>query len=196
MLKRIMTNTSLEELALKYNCDKLHSHSYIGFYEKLLEPRRTNPLILLEIGIGFRELMEPFINGPYIHGASLKMFRDYLPNAFIFGCDIREDTLFQEDRIRTFQCDQSVADSIFNLLANISATFFQLKTPDIIIDDGSHQTEHQIFTATAILPCMRPGSLYVIEDVSEPLKVVAGIGEGEIHEFGKRADDTIVLVRR
>ena len=179
---------TLEQLAIRYNCDKFHSHSYIPFYADLF--LSMNIKRLLEIGIGFRELMEPFIDGPYIHGASLKMFRDYLPGASIFGCDIREDVLFFEDRIFTYPCDQSNPSALLRMMTCFGGKF------DVIIDDGSHQTPHQIISAQTLLPFVNEGGVYVIEDCSEPQRIVSELGEGEIHEFGKRADDTLVVIRR
>ena len=51
-------------------------------------------------------------------GASLRMWKDYFPNASIFGCDIDRDVLFSEERIKTFHCDQTSAKSISNFLKN------------------------------------------------------------------------------
>jgi hypothetical protein len=36
---------------------------------------------------------------------------------------------------------------------------------DIIIDDGSHLPEHQLVSFTALFPFVRPGGVYVIEDI-------------------------------
>ena len=45
-------------------------------------------------------------------GASLRVWRDYFVNANIFGGDIDEKVLFEEDRIRTFFVDQLNDSSI------------------------------------------------------------------------------------
>ena len=39
-------------------------------------------------------------------GASLRVWRDYFPNAIIYGADIDKDILFAEERIKTFYIDQ------------------------------------------------------------------------------------------
>lgn len=36
---------------------------------------------------------------------------------------------------------------------------------DLIIDDGSHQVEHQILTANTFMPLLGPRGIYVIEDI-------------------------------
>ena len=41
---------------------------------------------------------------------------------------------------------------------------------DIVIDDGSHRSEHQAATLVALLPHVSPGGFHVIEDVHANLK--------------------------
>ena len=176
------TVMELNALAEKYSCDKLYFHSYIPFYSRLFHGRTVR--VLVEIGIGYEELMAPLVPR-YIHGSSLKMWKDFFPEARIIGCDIREDVLFQEDRIECLQVDQTCKEDLMRLAA------FK---PDVIIDDGSHRTEDQIFTAQVLLPCLRPEGLYVIEDVKEPEKVIKAVG-GMWVQFPKRNDDCMVVIK-
>ena len=160
-------------LAKKYNVDKCPdidsrwpTHSYTPAYHTLLKDIRLRPFIFLEIGIGNVELMNGIVNN-YKPGASLRMWRDYMPAAQIFGCDIITSVLFEEDRIKTFYADQSDQGSLYNLYRQIykeSADSYI----DIIIDDGSHKKEHQVFSFTHLWQFIRPGGgLYIIEDVNE-----------------------------
>lgn len=175
---------TLHELAEKYGCDKLHSHSYINFYSQLLDQIRVRRL--LEVGIGFEDLMKPFTPF-YVHGASLKMWEEYLPDAEIFACDIRPETLINEGRIHSMFADQG---SIIDLL-----TLTQSYAPwDLVIDDGSHNTEDQIVTAKVLLPYVNHPGAYVIEDVREPDKVLEGIGIGAVIRYNKRPDDCLVII--
>lgn len=185
---------SLPELAVLYGVDKLHSHSYIPFYEQLFAGREVKRL--LEIGIGYEDLMKPFVPF-YVHGASLKMWADLWPEAQIWSCDIRKDVLLWEPKredgskysIYSLQIDQSSREDLAALvsLAEQSAPW------DIVIDDGSHQAEHQIITAEVLLPSVRPGGVYIIEDVQEPERVAATIPGSVIHRFNKRPDDVLVV---
>lgn len=152
-------NPRLYELAEKYSSDKLYWHSYIPTYISLFENLEVKRL--LEIGIGFRDLMQPFLpkDVEYVHGSSLKMWEEYFPGADIFGCDIREDALFNEGRIRTDILNQSSMSDIFRMLE-----VFKSKPFDVIIDDGSHLYEDQRLTASVLLHEVRKGGLYVIED--------------------------------
>lgn len=181
---------TLEELAKKYSSDKLYWHSYIPMYEKLFAGMKVRRL--LEIGIGFRDLMVPFLPAgvEYVHGSSVKMWEEYFPEAMIFACDIREDALVNEGRIRSMLCDQSNA---FDL--GIMCGAFGLQY-DVIIDDGSHDYLHQKITAQLLLKYTR-SSIYIIEDVW-PNK-----GQALADEFGgellcgeKGRDDNMVVIRR
>lgn len=180
---------SLHDLGEKYGVDKLHSHSYIPLYEQLFSGREVRRL--LEIGVGYEELMKPFVPF-YVHGASLRMFRDFFPGAQIWGCDIRPDVLIWEPPIFCLQIDQSKREDLESLvaLAEQSAPW------DIIIDDGSHQTEHQILTAEVLLPTVRKGGVYVVEDCQRPEEIITALGCGMIHRFDKRPDDCLVVFER
>ncbi len=177
---------TLRELATKYGCDKLYAHSYIDFYETLFAGRDVKRL--LEIGIGYQGLMEPFVPF-YIHGASLRMWREYWPEVGLFACDIRPEVLINEELTWSMQCDQSKPSDLWKLIEWSGGEFC------VVIDDGSHETTHQIISAAVLLPHVVKGGVYIIEDVREPEKVADAIG-GEIHRFDKRADDCLIVVRR
>jgi hypothetical protein len=185
--------TELCELARKYGCDKEPSlaHGYTPFYHALFSERRRDVARLLEIGIGVPDVMTG-VPG-YARGASLRMWRDYFPNAEIHGVDVRPDALFADERIATHLCDQSRRDDLDALLRRIEDPF------DIVIDDGSHETEHQLVSAAALIPHVKAGGIYVIEDAKEPERLVSELGvmgyEATAHRFHHAWDDTLVVVR-
>lgn len=160
-------------LAKKYNVDKCYdidsswpTHTYTPAYHNLLKDSRLKPLIFLEIGIGTIELMGRIVYN-YKPGASLRMWRDYMPTAQIFGCDIVPSVLFEEDRIKTFLADQSNQESLYNLYRQIYKETADSYI-DIIMDDGSHKKDHQVFSFTHLWQFIRPGGgFYIIEDVNE-----------------------------
>lgn len=148
--------TELCKLAAKYGTDKIW---YTPFYHLLFEHRRDYlTKKVLEIGIGSVSAMK-HVPG-YQPGASLRMWRDYFPDAQIFGVDKDTSVLFQEDRIKTSYCDQADANE---LLAIGQWTGGGL---DLIVDDGSHDPLHQLWTARMLLSYLKPGGIYVIEDVN------------------------------
>lgn len=176
----------LTKLALKYGTDKCPPmQSFTPFYYDLFKNLEVESL--LEIGIGYPETMQHMQN--YKIGASLFMWRDFFPKAQIYACDIREDTLINENRIKSFQCDQSKKDSLNKLKEKIGEV-------DIIIDDGSHKTEHQILSAKILLPICR--KYYVIEDVKEPEKILKVFKTAKEYAFLKsnNFDDRLIVIKK
>lgn len=130
----------LNDLAIKYATDK-YSHGYCEHYLKHLPPKDA-VFNLLEIGI--------------FHGGSLKMWKDYYPNANIFGIDIEQQYMFTEERIVTFCGNATSADFINSL---------DLPEMSIIIDDGSHQAVDIVKTFELLYSKVPVGGVYVIEDL-------------------------------
>lgn len=159
--------TSLNDLAIHYVTDKISSiaHDYIPGYTDLFESKRTSVQCVIEIGIGLGGHYESMLN---IHpdfriGNCLKMWRDYFPNAHIYGLDIIEcPELSNESRITTFVADQSNHEDLFRVISTIG----EQNTVDIIIDDGSHLLEHQVISFMFLSKYLSTeGGIYVIEDV-------------------------------
>ncbi len=183
------TPTDLCLLALWHRSDKVPAlgHNYTPFYHSMFSQRRHLVKKVLEIGIGFPETM-PIDN--YKIGASLYMWRDYFMNAQIYGADIREDILINEDRIHSYKVNQGQSTELFALIDKIGADF------DLIVDDGSHKTDHQIISAITLA---KYTSCYVIEDVQEPVVVKRALEEYgytcAIHQFDpNKIDDCLVVV--
>jgi hypothetical protein len=152
--------TRLCEIAEKWHTDKVPSirHNYTPFYHQLFQGRDIKKV--LEIGIGSVPNMNHVKD--YIVGASLFMWQEYFPEAQIFGLDIRPESMVNEGRIRSFVCDQSDEASLKSVIPQLGGGF------DIILDDGSHLPEDQILTAELFVPLLRPGGVYIIEDVHKP----------------------------
>jgi hypothetical protein len=97
-------------------------------------------------------------------GASLRAWQELFPRAHVFGADIDTTVLFEEDRIRTYPCDQTDADSIERLWdqPGLGEPF------DLIIDDGLHRFEaNRLFLEKSVRK-LRAAGIYVIEDVGSP----------------------------
>ncbi len=93
-------------------------------------------------------------------GGSLDMWKEYFgQKCRIYGVDIEEACKsYENDAVKIFVGDQ--ADRNFWKL-------FKSETPnlDIIIDDGGHMPHQQIVTLEEMLPHLRPGGVYLCEDV-------------------------------
>lgn len=150
--------TPLCELAVKYGTDKCSSaHMFTPIYHEMFKDRRESVRKVLEIGVGSQSSMG---NG-YKPGASLRMWRDYFPNADVYGLDVNENVLFDEGRIRCFHCDQGSRDSLLSAARRMQSLF------DLIVDDGSHVPAHQILSAHILTRSLAEGGVYVIEDLIE-----------------------------
>ena len=159
--------SNLYTLADKYRLDKTktYGHNYIPTYHKYFKTRRNSTKKILEIGIGCLEegQMMHMINYKYKTGNSLRMWRDYFPNASIYGIDIFEKAMiFEEERITTMVVDQSSPDDLLKVVNTIGSG----SDIDIIIDDGSHQLAHQIFTFMFLEKYLSKHGIYMIEDIS------------------------------
>ena len=148
----------LKSLFDYFGSDKA-THDYHLLYGSILADRNsvTN---LLEIGIG--------TNNPDVvshmgrrgrPGASLRAFRDFLPQAMIYGADIDSRILFEEDRIKTFLLDQTERESWGLLSAAVDHDF------DLIIDDGLHSPNANIATLLFGLERLKIGGWLVVEDI-------------------------------
>jgi 23S rRNA U2552 (ribose-2'-O)-methylase RlmE/FtsJ len=146
---------SLVELFAKYGTDKNTIHSYGPLYEQLLLPYRMSAEAVLEIGVQ--------------HGGSLRAWRDYFPNATIYGVDIDPAYMFKEERIETVVADQGDYNSLLLPLLN--------KTFDVVIDDGSHKLTDQILSWFYLWPVLKMGGIYCIEDSQDP----ATLGHFSVH---------------
>jgi len=155
---------SLHDLSIKYKLDKNIAsgcHNYIPGYTKLFEDRRNDVKKMLEIGIGSTE------NGQMLHtiplgyktGNSLKCWSEYFPNSIVYGIDIYKHEELNTSRILTFQADQSNKNDLEMVMSNINDSL------DIIIDDGSHYAEHQVFSFMYLNKYLSNNGIYVIEDI-------------------------------
>ena len=88
------------------------------------------------------------------------MWKDYFPNANIYGADIDRDILFNEDRINTYYVDQLNTESIKSMWKDIGLNNF-----DIIIDDGLHEVNANLNFFFNSFDKLKKNGIYVIEDV-------------------------------
>jgi hypothetical protein len=110
---------------------------YLDIYEKHFARFRGKSPRVLELGVD--------------HGGSLQLWKRYFgPGAEIIGVDINPVSVFEEPGINVLVYDQC------------NPEFAKLGPWDIIIDDGSHNPEHQIKSFENLWP--RCQGVYLIED--------------------------------
>jgi len=151
---------NLTEIMNKYGSDKGSFHGYTDIYENLIDKKRQKIDLVLEIGIGTNNPLLPSSMGKFGKpGASLRAWRDYLPNAHIIGLDIDTKILFSEKSITTHYVNQ-LSPKSFNL---VKKEIF--KTIDLIIVDGLHTPRADFNSLVELLPLISSDGDFFIEDV-------------------------------
>lgn len=141
----------LDTLALRFGSDKWADHWYTPHYGRHFEPYRNRRVKLLEIGIGGYD-------APSQGGESLRMWKYYFRRGLVSGLDIYDKSSLDEPRLRTFMGSQADPEFLIALADRIGPL-------DIVIDDGSHLSADVILSFRTLFPLLRPGGLYVIEDL-------------------------------
>jgi hypothetical protein len=140
------TPTELCRIAERHDTDK--DVGFTSVYHSLLSHARERPLRLLEIGL--------------YNGGSLRMWREYLPNAELHGIDVDSRTLAYELEIpgtRVRLVDQADARALRAFIDELGGGY------DVIVDDGGHTMEQQIVSFEVLFPHVVSGGIYVIEDL-------------------------------
>lgn len=121
-------------------------HHYLPLYDRYMAPFRGRPLRMLEIGVA--------------KGGSLDLWRRYFgPEATIFGIDIKPacavyDGLHGQVRIGS-QADPDFLLRVVDEMGGI----------DLVLDDGSHHSDHIRASFETLFPRLTEGGLYIIEDL-------------------------------
>jgi hypothetical protein len=119
---------------------------YFDIYHRHMQKFVGEEVHVLEVGI--------------YSGGSLDMWKAYFgPKCRMYGVDIEQACkVYEDERTRVFIGDQ--ADRNF-------WKGFRKEVPllDVVIEDGGHLPEQQIVTLEETLPYMRPGAVYICEDI-------------------------------
>lgn len=136
---------SLHELGLEHGTDKASVHRYLDFYERWLGKWRNEPVRVLEMGV--------------LGGNSLRMWDEYFPNpeARIYGLELeaaywKPGLDSKMGVIVGSQSDHRIADSFVEQF-------------DVIVDDAGHFGRDQMIALELWLPKVKPGGIYIIEDL-------------------------------
>jgi SAM-dependent methyltransferase len=123
--------------------DKKSIHRYDRTYKFFLSHLIGKSPHVLEIGIQ--------------GGDSIDLWHKYFVNAKVVGCDIAPKPAGLD--FEYHKLDQSDRQQLHEFAATRERDF------DFIIDDGSHCTTHQIQTILELWRCLKPGAVYIIEDI-------------------------------
>lgn len=119
---------------------------YFGIYERHLGAFRGRPIRLIEFGV--------------FHGGSLQMWKHFLgPQAQIIGVDIDPRcAALAEPGIEIVIGDQEDRQ----MHARLREKYGEF---DVVIDDGGHKMRQQIVTFEELYPALKPGGIYLAEDL-------------------------------
>jgi cephalosporin hydroxylase len=125
----------------------------LSFYRRLLTSLDREPASILEIGVK--------------GGGSAAMWKGLFPGASVVGVDIKLRRWLtrqpSDDGVVYLQGDQSDVARLEEIAAKYGPF-------DLVIDDGSHVTDHAAGTLRCLLPHVRPGGIYVIEDTHSSVR--------------------------
>ncbi len=125
----------------------------LAFYRRLLPMLDPEPASILEIGVK--------------GGGSTAVWKALFPSASVVGIDIKPRRWLTSqpspDGSVFLQGDQTDVAR----LEEIAMTYGPF---DIVIDDGSHVTDHVAGTLRCLLPHVRPGGVYIIEDTHSSVR--------------------------
>jgi 23S rRNA U2552 (ribose-2'-O)-methylase RlmE/FtsJ len=122
--------------------------SYLDYYNEIFMPLKNKDISLLEIGIQ--------------NGGSLQTYLNFFKNAeLIVGCDI-------DDKCHNLNYDDKRIKVVVGNI-NSNETYSKISSLinqfDILIDDGSHISSDIIISFIKYFPIVKPGGIYVIEDL-------------------------------
>lgn len=162
--------TSLCEIMTRNLSDKGNGHhNYTKLYYEMFKHLVDANITMLEIGIGS---VNPYIPSnmtggelgqKYKSGASIRGWLEFFKNPTIFACDIDRAIInFKEPEITGFYFDQTNEQ----LMQDITTDgLLKDQIFDIIIDDGLHQFDVNCNVMKYLLPKVKSGGYYIIEDI-------------------------------
>ena len=147
-------NSELTNISNKYkaftdkgpNSDYWIKHNYTELYDRLFLYHKNKSINFLEIGIR--------------QGGSLLMWHDYFQFGHIYGVDRNLKQIecdLSHERINCLQFNAYDSNQVEN-------AFKKLKF-DIVIDDGSHEVNHQVKMINIWTNYLNDNGLLIIEDV-------------------------------
>jgi len=131
--------------------DKSSKHKYHEIYEPLFAPKRNEEINFLEVGIWY--------------GHGMQSFLDYFPNGQIYGIDIF--SRMTPDDVPALKNDRAhyvIGDTTSWSTSSLLTREFGVEF-DYILDDGAHTPEANMLTFRHCSKLLKPGGLYIIEDV-------------------------------
>jgi hypothetical protein len=155
--------TDLCKLGIKYPTDKSpyntqsvvtkngsgHRHPYTAVYDLIFSNIRYNKIKIAEIGI--------------LDNMSMLCWREYFPNAELYGFDFNQDFLSQGKSL-------NIKNTTYNFInvkdeISIKENLEKYSKYDIIIEDSTHQIDDQIRVCKFAHNFLVSGGILIVEDI-------------------------------
>ena len=154
------------ELASAFHTDKvLHApHHYEHAYQVSVAPRRCSAQSILEIGLG--------CNMGYGPGHSIPLWLNYFPAATVSMFEYNRHcvtTFVQQNPLNFSETDFSRINIFVGDQSSPADLLHAVKAAgpfDVIVDDGGHSMLQQIVSLSTLLPFVKPGGVYILEDLA------------------------------
>lgn len=161
---------TLQEIGLKHGTDKATTHFYMDNYEKHLSSWRDKEFTLLELGVA--------------GGSSIRTWREYFPNAHVFGIDNNPDCAGEGIFIGSVT-DETFMQSVLDQIGEVS----------ILIEDSSHIGWDMIKIFEFMFPKIKSGGYFFLEDTHVIYSPHYEQGSGAFNFFTGLAKDVDVAGR-
>lgn len=148
------TSISVEDLMYKYHSDKSRDdHGYTKLYNMLFANNRHSIKNMTEVGIA--------------SGQSIQAWYRYFPNAEIHAFDVQwwHDAVKKNMKALEPRVHPHIVDILDPKVGKMSDLGFVPESMDIIIEDGPHTAVSQELFLHKLWPLVKPGGLYIIEDI-------------------------------
>lgn len=162
-------------IANETGTDKFSVHMFQHLYEELLEPLRSLPVRFLEIGLG--------CDMNYGPGRSFKLWDEYFPHS------AAQLHYMERDGACVTAMAVKPRNGVIFVGSQDNSTFLQQTANrvaamgglDILVDDGGHTMNQQLTTFETFWPHIRPGGLYIVEDVQTSYLSAWGGSRDPVH---------------
>jgi len=150
------------------NLGNVYRHAYTPIYSLLFAQMENRPIDVAEIGIA--------------EGEGLKIFREFFREARLFGFEFSKERIDSVNRLgmektRIAFIDVAEEDCITRAFEEAGTKF------DIVIDDSTHDANHQINVIRRCAPFLKPGGMLIIEDIFDDHRAPESLFEGVIREM-------------
>jgi cephalosporin hydroxylase len=189
----ILIRNNINGFGTNGGTDKATDHSYNIIYDEIFSEYREKEISVLEIGVQW--------------GGSALLWHEFFPKAKLVLVDIQDQvhpSIWDKMDIKRY--DYHICDAF----TNETVETFKVQYPegfDIIIEDGPHTLESQIFTIQNYVPILNNGGVLIIEDVQrfeDTESILKSIGDLEhiscnlidIRHVKGRYDDLMIVVKK